>query len=138
MTTTTAATDERFSLKRVRRNCLECSGHSPKYVMYCPCDGKHSTSCEFWLFRFGIQPKTFRARWGGRLLDPEQMPPADINLDDLPADTTTAATGLIDVPDYRMPAVHVERTKTRQSPELTEEERKAIRERLQRGRRKPR
>ena len=133
--TTATATDERFSLKRVRRNCLACAGDSPKAVMYCTCDGHNSTRCEFWLFRFGIQPKTFRARWGGRLLDPESMPPADTSLDDLPSDTTTAATGAIDVDGYRVEAVQVERRPKRQ---ISEQERQAIRERLQRGRQKPR
>jgi len=63
--------DPNLSVKHVRRNCLECSGGSAKYVTWCPCDGLHSTRCEFWPFRFGSQPATFRAKYGDRLLAPE-------------------------------------------------------------------
>jgi hypothetical protein len=97
-------------------------------VTWCPCDGVHSTSCRFWPFRFGVQPKTFRAKYGDRLLDPEQMPPADVEFDKLPAPVEVAATGAISVEGYSVQGVTVERATTRSmSPEHMEA--------LQRGRR---
>ena len=73
-----------LTLKAVRRNCVECSGGSPKYVAYCSCDGTHSTRCEFWPFRFGMNPETAASKYGEKFLDPEQMPPAGADLEDLP------------------------------------------------------
>ena len=89
--------DTGLSLKHVRKNCLECSGGSARYVTWCSADGLHSTHCEFWPFRFGLQPATFRQRLGDRLLTPEAMPPAGINLDRLPGSLEEAATAAIDV-----------------------------------------
>jgi len=103
---------EKFSIKTVRRNCIECSGGSSKYVCWCPCDGIHSTRCEFWPFRFGILPDTFRARHGDRLLDPESMPPATVDLDSLP-NMPTAATAAIDVDGYHMDAVDIQKSTPR-------------------------
>lgn len=68
-------------LKAIRRNCVDCPGGDRKYVMYCPCDGVHSTRCDLWPYRFGKRPGTVRPEW---LVDPNKMPPADANLDDLP------------------------------------------------------
>ncbi len=110
--------DENLSVKHVRRFCLECSGDCRKYVTWCPCDGVHSTRCELWPFRHGVQPPTFRQRYGDRLLTPEMMPPANLNLDLLPAELEAAAFGAIDVEGYRQPAL--ERPA---APELTETER---------------
>jgi len=92
--------DQNLSLRHVRRNCLACSGGIPKQVTWCSCDGLHSIRCEFWLFRFGSQPATFRHKYGDRLLTPEQMPPAEINLDDLPGTLEEAAFGGISVDGY--------------------------------------
>ncbi|HUS90639.1 MAG TPA: hypothetical protein VM695_02275 [Phycisphaerae bacterium] len=72
------------SLSAVRRNCPDCSGGSRKYVSYCPCDGVHSTRCEFWLFRFGMTPGKAKRRYGKHAITPELMPPANTDLDDLP------------------------------------------------------
>jgi len=115
---------ENLSIKHVRRNCIECSDGSAKYVTWCPCDGKHSTRCEYWLFRFGVQPGTFRKQYGPRLLDPEMMPPADINLDLLPQGVQEAATAAIDIGHYRQPAIHIDR------PQLSPEKRRALAERF--------
>lgn len=110
---------ESVSLRHVRRNSLACSGGSAKAVLWCTCDGHNSTRCEFWLFRFGVGPKAFRRRFGPRLLDPRQMPPASVNLDDLPGSTEAAATAEINVEGYCAPAVEVrQRPKTKTlSPE---------------------
>ncbi|MFH1921225.1 MAG: hypothetical protein ABIP48_15265, partial [Planctomycetota bacterium] len=97
-----------LSVRHVRRNCLECSGGTPKYVTWCTCDGLKSTRCEFWLFRFGSQPATFRQKYGDRLLTPEKMPLANVNLDDLPAALEEAALGAISVDGYQQPTVTIE------------------------------
>ncbi len=34
-------------LKAIRLNCVDCSGFSPKAVLWCPLDGVHSTRCHF-------------------------------------------------------------------------------------------
>ncbi len=107
-----------LSVKHVRRFCLECSGDCRRYVTWCPCDGLHSTRCELWPFRHGMQPSTFRAKYGGRLLTPEMMPPANLDLDQLPADVEAAALGAIDVEGYQQPSVD-----RPAAPELTEAER---------------
>ncbi|NQT14669.1 MAG: hypothetical protein HQ582_18070 [Planctomycetes bacterium] len=118
-------------MKLVRRNCLECSGGSPKCVMWCTCDGLHSTRCEFWPFRLGVRPATVRAKYGDRLLTPEKMPSADVDLDELPGTLTEAATGAISVDGYQQPAVTVERKSKRQ---LSPEERQRLLDQLRRGR----
>lgn len=71
-------------LAAVRRNCLECSGGNAKCVAYCPCDGLHSTHCEFWLFRFGCSPQRAARRYGHHAVTPGKMPPATALLDSLP------------------------------------------------------
>jgi len=68
-------------LKAIRKNCLDCSGGSAKYVTYCPCDGVHSTRCHLWPYRFGFQPKSVRPQ---RFVVPEEMPPAGTELESLP------------------------------------------------------
>jgi hypothetical protein len=84
-----------LSLKAVRRNCLECSGGTVKYVTWCACDGVHSTRCEFWPFRFGTGPDTVRRRFGPRLVTPEMMPDANTNLDELPAYSARIEVGVV-------------------------------------------
>ncbi len=121
--------DQNLSLKHVRRNCLRCSGEGMKHVTWCPCDGLHSTRCEFWPFRFGIQPATFRARYGDRLLDPKKMPPADVDLDKLPSALEAAATGEISADGYHQPAVEIVAKPKRT---LTPEQKREITERLRR------
>jgi hypothetical protein len=74
-----------LSLKMVRRNCLDCSGGGAKHVTWCPCDGLHSTRCEFWPFRFGQGVEKVRRRYGPQLATPELMPDTAANLDGLPA-----------------------------------------------------
>lgn len=59
--------------------------------------------------RFGIQPASFLAKYGDRLLTPEKMPPADVELDDLPAALEKAATGAISIDGYEQPAMEVKR-----------------------------
>ena len=72
-------------LAAIRRNCLDCSGGIIKHVTWCPCDGLHSTRCEFWSFRFGATPDKVRRRYGPQLVTPALMPDADVDLDGLPA-----------------------------------------------------
>jgi len=70
--------------KAVRANCIDCAGGSRKYIRYCPSDGLHALRCTLWPFRFGLRPETARKRYGADLLDPQAMPDATVNLDDLP------------------------------------------------------
>lgn len=86
--------NETFSLKTVRRNCLECSGGSARCVLWCPCDGHNSTKCEFWAFRFGQKPMTFIGKHGPYLLTPEIMPAASADLEGLPANLAEASRWL--------------------------------------------
>ena len=123
--------NESLSVKTVRKACLECSGGSGKYVLWCSCDGLHSTACHFWPFRLGVKPETFRGKYGDRLVNPEKMPPAGVELELLPDGFQRASTDEIDVPGYYQPAVEVKRKARRQ---MTPEQKEAIAERLRRGR----
>ena len=49
-------------MRAIRMNCLECSGDSPKSVLWCP-----SSQCHFWPLRFGRRPETIVQRYGARL-----------------------------------------------------------------------
>lgn len=120
----------KLTMKMVRRNCLDCSGGSRPAVIWCPSHGADGSRCEFWPFRFGMQPATFRARHGDRLLTPALMPPASIELESLPGLLDAAATGEIDLPGYHQPAVMIE---TKPGRKLTEEQRVALVDRLKRG-----
>ncbi len=123
--------DPSLTVKLVKRNCLECSGDNRPGVIWCTCHGEDGSRCEFWPFRFGMQPATFRSKYGDRLLDPAKLPPGSIDLESLPGTLEEAATAEIDVPGYYQPAITVERKPRRQ---LTPEQRKAAAERLQRAR----
>jgi hypothetical protein len=70
--------------RAVRAKCIDCAGGSRKYVKFCPGDGLHALRCALWPFRFGLRPETARKRYGADLLDPQAMPDASVNLDDLP------------------------------------------------------
>ncbi|MCL4193980.1 MAG: hypothetical protein KJZ87_19740 [Thermoguttaceae bacterium] len=72
-------------LKAIRQNCMECAGGVAKYITWCPCDGLHSTRCEFWPYRFGRRPSNAAQKYGRQLLTPELMPDASVCLDNLPA-----------------------------------------------------
>ena len=122
--------DRCLSVKHVRRNCLECCGGWAKAVTWCSCDGVNSTRCEFWPFRFGQQPASFRKKYGDRLVTPKLMPPADVNIDDLPAALELAAFAEISVDGYCQPAVP--------RPERSPEEVAAAREKMAAVRRKAR
>jgi hypothetical protein len=124
--------NEKLSIKTIRRACLECSGDSSKYVLWCPCDGLHSTGCEFWPFRLGIKPLTVRARLGDRLVTPSKMPPSGVELELLPDGFDKASTSAIDLDGYHQPAVAIQR---RPKQQLTPEQKAEVRERLQKGRR---
>ncbi len=89
---------DRWPLPAIRESCVECSGGSRKAVLWCSCDGLHSTRCQLWPFRFGMRPDTFRAKYGGALLTPEAMPDANVNLDHLPADIAGAVAYLAGQP----------------------------------------
>jgi hypothetical protein len=57
--------------KRIRENCLGCSGGSPKEAKYCT-----STDCELWPVRFGCKQKAAIRRLGKdgqALLDPSNF-----------------------------------------------------------------
>jgi hypothetical protein len=80
-----------LSLQTVRRHCLECSGDSFKSVVWCSCDGLHSTLCHLWPFRLGMNPATVCQKYGPGLVTPRMMPSANVNLDDLPSGIEAAA-----------------------------------------------
>lgn len=124
--------NEGSKLKAIRRHCLECSGDSPKAVLWCGCDGRNSTACELWKFRFGVQPSTFRAKFGDRLLSPSTMPPADLELDRLPGTLEAAALGAIDVDGYHQPAIVLAPAAPRR--EMSPERRAAVVERFRMAR----
>ena len=130
------AHDENVTAKTIRENCLECSGGDARYVTWCPCDGLHSTACRFWKARFGMRPASFRAKYGDRLLTPELMPPANVELELLPAFRQTAAFAEIDIPGYHAPALEPP-----SPPELSADEqqkRAEARERMRRLHQRPR
>jgi len=70
-------------MKAIRKHCLDCCCGSSKAVKYCTCDGINGTRCFLWPFRFGKRPKTLARKGLGWLLDPRQMPSADISLDEV-------------------------------------------------------
>ena len=73
----TAASFPRITpIAAIRANCLECGGGSFKAVLWCSCDGAHSTRCHFWPFRFGTRPETVTERFGPALVTPRNMPGA--------------------------------------------------------------
>lgn len=78
-------------IKAVRFQCIECCGGSAKAVLWCSCDGLHSTRCEVWPYRLGVRPATVRAKHGPRLVTPELMPSANVPLDDLPGGVAEAS-----------------------------------------------
>jgi len=127
--------DASLSMKTVRQNCFDCSGGSSKTITWCPCDGLHSTSCEFWPFRLGVKPATVRARYGDRLISPSKMPSSAVELEKLPAGIEEASTAEIEVDGYHQSAV---RLPVREKRVLTREERDAISQRLRKGREKQR
>ncbi len=122
--------DQNLTLANVRRNCLDCSGGSRPAVIWCTCHGEDGTRCEFWRCRFGMQPATFRAKYGGRLLDPGSMPDASIELERLPGTLMEAATAEINVEGYHQPAVVVkQKPKQARTPQQQEAFQKAQRAR---------
>lgn len=123
--------DHTLSLKHARQNCIDCCGGSRLAVIWCTCHGANATHCQFWPFRFGVQPATFRAKYGDRLLIPAMMPSASIELENLPGTLEEAATAAIEMDGYRQPAVVVQRKPGRN---LTPEQRQAAVERLRKAR----
>jgi hypothetical protein len=71
-------------LKAIRANCLECCDSSAKAVAYCTCDGKNSTACVFWPYRFGKRPETAAQKYGAAMLNPAEMPGPGVLLESLP------------------------------------------------------
>jgi len=69
--------------KAVRAKCIDCMAGSRKSVRFCTSDGLHSLRCPLWPFRFGLRPETAARRYGADFLNPEAMPEANTNLDDL-------------------------------------------------------
>ncbi len=123
--------DPSLSLKHIRRNCLSCSAGSRPAVIWCTCHGEDGSRCEFWPFRFGVQPATFRAKYGDRLLTPALMPKSSVDLESLPGTLEEATTAEINAGSYHQPAATVERKPRRQ---LTPEQRGAASERLRKAR----
>jgi len=68
-------------LKAARKQCLDCSAGSTKYVAYCPCDGVNSTRCQLWPYRFGFRPENVSP---SEFVTPGALPGPNVNLDDLP------------------------------------------------------
>lgn len=108
--------DENLKISsHVRKHCEECSGESTAARVWCGVFG-----CNLWPFRFGIQPATFRRKYGGRLLTPGLMPLDNVPVESLPSSVLHAATSAIDVEGYRQPQVVIE-------PEVVSEEERARR-----------
>ena len=128
-------TDPNISVKNARRHCLDCAAGSRPSIIWCPCHGCNGTRCEFWAFRFGMQPSAFRRRYGDRLLTPESMPDASIEVELLPGTLEQAATAEINLDGYHQSAVSLPAIEKRV---LTREERDAISRRLRKGREKQR
>ncbi len=51
-------------MKAIRRNCLDCSGGSPKDVRDC-----EATDCHLWAYRFGKRPKTAARKYGDEAVE---------------------------------------------------------------------
>lgn len=49
-------------LKSIREKCLDCVCGSANEVKLCPCDGKQSTFCALWPYRFGRRPEGSKKR----------------------------------------------------------------------------
>jgi hypothetical protein len=73
----------------IRKHCLGCSGGNATYVLWCTCDGIHSSRCHLWPYRLGIRPATALTKYPA-LVTPEAMPPATTCLDDLPTSLPAA------------------------------------------------
>jgi len=74
-------------LRAIREKCFDCSGGSQLYVRFCTCHGRDGSRCALWPFRFGIRATTVARRLGRAseiLLDPERMPPSDIEVGKCP------------------------------------------------------
>ncbi len=78
-------------LRAIRAVCLDCTAGDRKFIVWCTCDGVHSTRCEQWPYRFGFRPETVRQRYGPALVTPDLMPNANVNLHDLPGSLAAAA-----------------------------------------------
>ncbi len=74
---------DKYPLRAIRACCLDCADGYVQYVKFCPSDGTHSTRCPLWPFRFGMMPRTAAQRYGATLVNPNLMPEATANLDDL-------------------------------------------------------
>ncbi len=48
---------DKFPLKAIRQNCIDCSGGSPHEVRLCEIPG-----CALYRFRFGCKPTTYARR----------------------------------------------------------------------------
>jgi len=72
-------------LRAIRENCLQCMGGSVKAVKYCSCDGTRGAAfCRLWPYRFGMHPGRALEKYGDEIMDPEQMPEASVNIENLP------------------------------------------------------
>ncbi len=78
-------------LRAMRAGCLDCAAGDRKFIIWCSCDGVHSTRCQQWPYRFGQRPETIRQRFGTGLVTPAMMPEANVNLDALPGSMAAAA-----------------------------------------------
>jgi hypothetical protein len=92
----TAASYPRITpIAAIRANCLECGGGgSFKSVLWCTCDGVHSSRCHFWPYRFGCRPETIAERYDPARVTPDCMPGSDVCEDDLPNGMEAAAAYL--------------------------------------------
>ena len=69
----------------IRKKCLDCCGGNFKAIKYCTIDGVNSApKCPLWECRFGKTAKTVKKLYGPQFLSPKDMPPASVDLDDLP------------------------------------------------------
>jgi len=81
--------------RAIRKHCLDCAEGNAKYVLWCTCDGVHSSRCHLWPHRFGSKQATALVKYPA-LVTPEAMPPATTCLDDLPNNLPDAVAYLIE------------------------------------------
>ena len=70
---------EDYPLHAIKRHCLECSGGSAHYRLWCTV-----TACHLWRFRFGVRPSSLAKRGRGLLVNPQAQPGPNVILDTLP------------------------------------------------------
>ena len=67
--------------KAIRLKCLDC-GTTSKAVKFCTSDGKLSTQCPLWPYRFGCGPATAAKRHGSEFVTTGALPPPSTDIEE--------------------------------------------------------